>query len=211
DKEELYRLRREGNHFVYVGRRDVPGTSISYTAADYVTATRQLTELMFNAGHRQVIYICLDRIIESNQDREQGFFSAYQQRGFTLPDEPVLRIDPEQISVETVQTLLKRGITAAAVENDSLALALWAALKNLGLSVPADFSITLCGNPQRAIDNSPQWTMFTIPRREMGQHAVRLLVRQMQNSGHYEPESIDLPCTIVPGQTIAPPPASTKK
>ncbi|MCL4559220.1 MAG: LacI family transcriptional regulator [Chloroflexi bacterium] len=206
DKEELRRLQEGGYPFVYVGRRDVPDASISFTAADYTGATARLVEMMFDQGHRKVIYVCLPRWIESNQDREDGLFRAYLQRGFPLPAEPVLRIPTEQITPEIVRDLLAQGVTGTVVENDELAQALLSSLNALGLSVPRDFSIALCGNPHHAWDNSPDWTMFTIPRREMGSHAVRFLVERLNNPVDTSPRSIYLPCTIVSGQTIAAPP-----
>ena len=210
DKDELRRLYREGHSFVYVGRRDVPDTSIFYTAADYTEATRQLTDMLFDLGHKSLVYICLPRWIESNEDREKGFFLSFKNHRIPTPEDAVLRINPEKISKDTIQTLINRGVTGAVVENDALARALLLELQMLGLSVPKDFSITLCGNPQHA-DDAPDWTMFTIPRREMGIHAVRLLVHQLQNPASVEPETINLPCTIVPGNTIAPPFSAVKE
>jgi DNA-binding LacI/PurR family transcriptional regulator len=205
DKDELRRLYREGHSFVYVGRREVPETIISYTAADYIDATRQLTDRLFDLGHKALVYICLPRWIESNEDRESGFCLSLKNHGIPVTKDTIIRIDPEKITKELVQTLINRGITGAVVENDALASALLNELINQGYSVPEDFSITLCGNPQHILENSPDWTMFTIPRREMGIHAVRLLVRQLQNISGVEPETVNLPCTIVSGNTIAPP------
>jgi len=210
DKDELRRLHQDGHSFVYVGRRSVPETIISYTAADYADATRQLTDMLFALGHRSVIYLCLPRFIESNEDRENGFVLSLKNHNLPVDKESIIRLNPEDLSQTVIQSLLNRGVTAAVVENDDLACKLLMKLQSLGLSVPADFSITLCGNPQHANDKSPDWTMFTIPRREMGIHAVRLLVHQLQNSSRVEPETVNIPCTIVPGCTIAPPPKSAK-
>lgn len=205
DKDELRRLYREGHSFVYVGRREVPETTISYTAADYVTATQQLTDALFDLGHKNLVYISLPRWIESNEDRKQGFINSHLKQGSKTGPESFLNIKPNEITSDVVQSLLNRGVTGAVIENDSLANLLLYQIKELGLSVPADFSITLCGNPQIVMENAPDWTMFTIPRREMGIHAVRLLVKQLQTIGSVAPEYVDLPCTMVPGHTIAPP------
>lgn len=205
NKEELRRLQEEGYPFVYVGRREVPGVNFSFTAADYTRATAQLVEMLFNLGHRNVIYVCLPHTIESNQDREDGLFAAYRQATFEMPADPVVRIQPHEINPEVVNALIRKGITGAIVENDALAHAFLFALEKTGRSVPTDFSIALCGNPHYAWDNSPDWTMFTIPRREMGSHAVQFLVERLANPNDTVPHSIYLPCTIIPGQTIASP------
>jgi DNA-binding LacI/PurR family transcriptional regulator len=203
DKEELRRLYQEGHAFVYVGRRVVPDTEIDYTAADYTTATCTLTEMLFELGHKKLVYVCLPRWIESNEDREIGFTLAYQKHQLPLLPEPVLRVNPDQITRETMLALLNSGVTGAVVENDALAKAFWDRLAELELSVPEDFSIALCGNPQQPSGDLIDWTMFNIPRKEMGIHAVRLLLRKLQNPSSVEPEMVNLPCAIIPGHTIA--------
>ncbi len=205
DKDELRRLYKEGHSFVYVGRREVPETTISYTAADYTTAVQKLTDMLFDLGHRSLVYVSLPRWIESNEDRKQGFINSHKNHGLALLDDHFLNTTPEQINTDMIRSLLLKGVTGAVVENDLLANAIRRSLQALDLTVPADFSITLCGNPQTNSEEAPEWTMFTIPRREMGIHAVRLLVRQLQTPGSVQPESIDLPCTIIPGHTIAKP------
>ena len=211
DKDELRRLTREGHSFVYVGRRVVPETIISYSAADYEDATCRLTEMMFDLGHKNVLYVCLPRWIESNEDRMNGYFLAYKNRNLSLPQDAVLQICAKDITQETMRSLIKRGITGVVVENDSLGQAISNRLTDLGLSIPDDFSIAICGNPQQTQNNPVDWTMFNIPRKEMGIHAVRLLVHQLKNPSSMQPEIINLPCTIVPGHTIARPNTQKKE
>lgn len=206
NKDELRRLQVAGYPFVYVGRRDIPETAISFTAADYTSATARLVEMMFEKGHRQVVYICLPRFIESNQDREDGLYLAYQRSGYLRPDNPVYRVEKEQVTPAFVKSLIEAGITGAAVENDILAQAFMDAVHQLGLEIPLHFSVTLCGDPQRYDwENYPDWTMFTIPRREMGSYAVRLLVDFLRHPEEITPQGVYLPCKIIPGQTIAAP------
>lgn len=211
DKEELCRLTREGHSFVYVGRREVPDTIISYTAADYIQATCQLTKMMFDLGHKNVLYVSLPRKIESNVDRMNGYFLAYKNRNLLPPHDAVLQLCPQDITPETIHSMINRGITGVVVENDALGQTIWNKLTELGLSVPDDFSIAICGNPQQPLNNPIDWTMFNIPRKEMGIHAVRLLVHHLQNPSSMQPEIINLPCTIVPGHTIARPKTTQKE
>jgi DNA-binding LacI/PurR family transcriptional regulator len=89
------------------------------------------------------------------------------------------------------------------VQYDNQAQALLKSLNALDLRVPEDFSIAMLGDPHNQWDNSPDWTMFTIPRREMGVEAVRLLVHRLEHPEDASPRAVILPCQIVPGQTIA--------
>jgi LacI family transcriptional regulator len=205
DKDELRRLNKAGHAFVYVGRRDVPDTMISYTAADYISATCFLTEMLFNQGHKKLVYVCLPRFIESNQDREDGFYLAHKNKNIPLFENQTLRINPENINSETIRSLITSGITGAVVENDTLARTIWNILESMSIKVPENFSLALCGNPQIPSGDLIDWTMFNIPRKEMGSNAVRLLVKKIQNPSSVEPGIINLPCTIVPGHTISSP------
>ena len=45
--------------------------------------------------------------------------------------------------------------------------------------------------------------MFTIPRREMGVEAVRMLVQRLEHPEDSTSHTIVLPCQIVTGQTVA--------
>jgi len=205
NKDELRRLQEADYSFVYVGRRDVPGTTIPHTAADYITGTRKLTEMLFDYGHKKLAYICLPRVIESNQDRLQGFCLAYELKGLPILQEQIIRIDPELITRDFIRGLITLGISGLVVENDLIARPLIKVLKSMNIRIPEEFSIALCGNPQNPSDETVDWTMFNIPRKEMGIYAVRLLVQKIENPSGMEPVMYNLPCTIVPGHTIASP------
>ena len=205
NKEDLRRLQGEGYPFVYIGRREVPGESISYTAADYAAATAELTGMLAQQGHRRMVCIGFLDQPETLHDREAGFLSGCRQYNLPVDDHSIQHIPAGEITPQWVSQLLQQGYTAALVVYDNQAQALLNGLTALGLSVPHDFSIALLGDPHYQWDNSPDWTMFTIPRREMGVEAVRLLVQRLENPEDTTPHTIALPCRIVLGQTIAPP------
>ena len=47
-KNEIQALVDEGYPFVFIGRRELPGSEISYTAADYASATAELMVMTSN-------------------------------------------------------------------------------------------------------------------------------------------------------------------
>lgn len=205
NKAELRRLQEEGYPFVYVGRRDVPGLSISFTAADYTSAAAELTHRLVELGHRRLIYIAPPPRIESSIDREAGFIQAREQCGLSPQETPILHISAAGLTPEKVREIVGAGISGAIVEFDDQCQAILQALHFLGIAVPRDFSIVMLGDPHYAWDHSLDWTMFTIPRREMGSEAVRLLVQRLAHPEDLTPLSVSLPCQVIPGQTIAPP------
>jgi LacI family transcriptional regulator len=205
NKSELRRLQEEGYPFVYVGRRAVPGTTISYVAGDYASVTQELTQRLVALGHRRLVYIAPPPRIESSVDREVGLSRACQECGLTQDEVLILHIPTEELTPEKVQALVAAGITAALIEFDDQCQAVLQGLHALGLSVPQDFSIVLLGNPHHAWDHSLNWSMFTVPRREMGMEAVRMLVQRLVHPEDANPHCVYLPCEIVEGQTVAAP------
>jgi LacI family transcriptional regulator len=205
NKNELRSLQEAGYPFVYVGRREVPGAAVSYVAGDYTSATTQLTRRLIELGHRRLLYVALPQRIESSQDREVGFVSACQQAGLAPQETRIEHIATADITVGTVRAWLAAGFTGALVEFDDQCQAILQALHALGLEVPQDFSMVMLGNPHYAWDHSLDWTMFTVPRREMGIQAVRMLVQRLSHPEDILPQCVYLPCGIVPGQTIASP------
>ncbi len=205
NKLELSRLQKEGYPFVFVGRREVPDVEISFSAADYIRATETLTTLLFQAGHRRLVYFCMTHDIESGRDRETGFCRAHEQNGIPLAGPGVIRIHPKDITPEVVEPLLRDGITGAITENDDLLHYLMVALESLGLSVPEHFSLALLGDPHNPWPEVARMTRFSIPRREMGIHAVRFLIQRLEHPEEVAVQNVYLPCTILHGQSIAAP------
>ena len=202
-KDELRRLQEEGYPFVYVGRRELPGVAISYAAADYKAATADLVCRLAALGHRRIVYVGYPHRIESSLDREGGFHLGCQQCSLPEVSHAVQRIMADAINPQRVQTWLDQGVSAALVEVDDQCQALLTVLRQLGLAVPKDFSIVMLGDPHYTWDSSPDWTMFTVPRREMGMEAVRLLVQRLERPADAIPRTVSLPCKFVAGQTIA--------
>jgi LacI family transcriptional regulator len=202
EKGELVQLAEEGYPFVFVGRREIPGGALAYVGADYVTATAGVVEHLFALGHRSIAYLGMDITHESAQDREVGYFQAFQQAGFTVDPEWFQRLDRQATTTAIIEEFLCRGVTAFVVEHDSAVQALYQAAGDLKLSIPIDFSVAKLGDALSGAPLSIEMTGFTIPRREMGAEAVRLLTRILDGND-LPTRQVMLPCRFVPGNTVA--------
>jgi DNA-binding LacI/PurR family transcriptional regulator len=158
---------------------------------------------MAEQGHRRISFIGFEDQAETLQDRVTGFLQACHTYRIPLDESSIQLVAAQKITTEWVSQWLQKGQTAALVQYDNQAQALLKALNELGRHVPEDFSIAMLGDPHYQWDNSPDWSMFTIPRREMGVEAVRLLVQRLEHPDDSTPHAVVLPCQIVPGQTIA--------
>lgn len=202
EKAELARLTEEGYPFVFVGRREVHGAAIRYVGADYVEATATIVDHLVEHGHKRIVYLGMPINNESACDRFEGYRLAHHRAGIAISPEWIHRTDTETISPTFVDAHLAQGVTAFVVEHDSMIDKLFEAAAYLGKSIPQHFSVALLGDPLSGFNLSQNVMAFTIPRREMGAQAVRLLV-QLLDHPPSQVEQILLPCQFVPGETVA--------
>ncbi|GAA3691802.1 LacI family DNA-binding transcriptional regulator [Nonomuraea antimicrobica] len=204
--EEIERLRDRGYPFVYVGHREVSGAPVSYVAADYAGATRQLTERLFALGHERVAYARVgDGDAQPSRDREKGFRRAVPSGGARRLAGPVWTIE----SAEDVDGLLGEmrhaGITGVVAEQEILAEEILTCARRRGLSIPGDLSLVVLGDSVGARGSDTDWTGLVVPREQMGRQAAHLLARLLER-----PEEAgcrqSVECPLAPGTTVGPPP-----
>ncbi|WP_229776189.1 LacI family DNA-binding transcriptional regulator [Deinococcus ruber] len=200
---DVARLLGEGHHMVFVGRRELPGHTLVWAGADYASATAQATRTLLGLGHRRLLYLGGTRQRESAEDREAGYWRGL---GTDAPGR-TLRLNPQDITAPLVQSICAEGLTGLLIENDDLALRWLEVSDRLGLCAPQDYSFVVLGDPvtQTRQPLPRPWTSFRLPRREMGQQAVRLLDEQLRG---LEPQSLLMPCTWELGDSIGPAPVS---
>lgn len=204
-KTEVQSLVDEGYPFAFIGRRELSGSQISYTAADYASATTALVARIVAAGHRRIGYIGSDMQTESLQDRRQGYRSGLAANALPIDERLICLFPQQRIDASSVQNLLASEVTAVVMETGMVASSLLQTCSALGLAVPEDLSIGMLGDPFGDIDAALNLSGFSIPREEMGAQAVHLLTRLLDAKTPAAPQQVSLPCTPVAGGTIAPP------
>ncbi|MEZ4833964.1 MAG: LacI family DNA-binding transcriptional regulator [Caldilineaceae bacterium] len=200
DKHELIRLVQEGYPFVFVGRREVADVDLAYVAADYVEATATVLADIFDHGHRRVAYLGMPVDNESANDRLSGYHLAHERRQYVVDARFVHRLKIDAITPAFVQQHLDLGVSAFVAEHDSAVEALISAGDALGKRIPHDFSLAMLGDPLSGRKELAEITAFTIPRRQMGVHAVRLLLDIL--TGKSETKHVTLPCRFVAGSSV---------
>lgn len=205
DRSELARLIKQGYPFVYVGRRELPGAELHNVAADYAGATAGIVRHLAALGHEQLAYLGSLSLHEANRDRQMGYLAALGELGLAADAGWDRRVQLDEVTPEYVRARLDGGATAFVVEDDIAARRLLSAGAEIGLQPPHDFSLALLGDPLEPSDEDRPWTMFRIPREEMGRQAVRLLLKIL--AGEAVEERVVLTCDLSVGVTTGPPPA----
>lgn len=191
DKAELAKLLAEEFPFVYIGRRDVAG--LSYVAADYVTATREVVSAMRSRGHQRIAYLCSGGGHEVAADRETGYRAAY---GDDVDERLIVAVEDFAAQFEA---LWDDGIRAFVTEGWFHCSAVLDYANARGLRLPEDFSLAVLDD--NAPPNAPDITGFRIPKGEMGAGAVRLLMDAFADPA--TPRRIVLPCSYAAGTTVS--------
>ncbi|HVX44695.1 MAG TPA: LacI family DNA-binding transcriptional regulator [Mycobacteriales bacterium] len=191
DKAELAKLISQEFPFVYIGRRDVAG--LSYVAADYLSATREVVSAMRARGHQRIAYLCSRGNREVAADREAGYRAAY---GGELDERLIVRV--EDFATE-FQALWNGGIRAFVTEGWFIGSAVLDHARGRSFRIPDDLSLAVLDD--NAPPDAPDVTGFTIPKREMGAGAVRILMDVFANPA--EPRRIVLPCRFAAGTTVS--------
>lgn len=196
-REELAELVREDFPFVFIGRRELEDAELSYVAADYVTATRDLVGELVRLGHRRILYLRAPGDTEPTLDREQGYRQGLAAAGIA---EPLIRklTDPDELT-QLQDWLTATGATAVLVEPSEDASLVTALDALTGVRFPEDCSIALLGDPPSWTPELRDWTRFSLPRAEMARTAVQLLVELLAEPGL---KQVTVPCLFVAGDSI---------
>lgn len=199
DMGEVERLAKEGFPFVYVGRRELRDTQMSYVTADYAAATQKVVRHLAALGHRAIAYLGTTTTTEPDLDRVAGWERAVEALDLSATA-VLLRPGVWDAHVELAADLQRRGVTALVLEDPQSASRVFEAVETAGLSVPDDLSIAVLGDDPSGPRRHLAWTGFGIPREAMGRAAVTLLIELFDNPDA-GPRRRSLPCSFESGTT----------
>lgn len=185
---------------------DTDGVSsvVNDDALGIARAISHLKEL----GHRHIAHIAGPRTLSTGEARYQSFHAVMASEG--LPLEPSLIVETSAFSEDEGLRAAAQLIagtapfTAIVAANDLLALGVYEALADAGLSCPSDVSVTGF-NDMPFIDRvSPALTTIRIPQYEMGREAAKRLVDVIDNPDSPARSTTLRPELILRGSTAAP-------
>lgn len=207
-RDDLAHLVQEDFPFVFIGRREVPGTELSYVAVDYAAATQEVVATLAGLGHRDMLYLQVTGGEEPTRDREAGYRHGLAGAGIPV-DESLIHQLPEasDITADQIRGWHERGVTAVLIEpteDDATVAAVERAATGAGLRIPEDLSVAVLGDPPLRHAPGRDWTRFTLPRAHMGREAVRTLLDLLEDDSG-TPRQLFVPAGHVAGDTVAAP------
>lgn len=163
-----------GGRVSLIGRHFVPGIAV---VPDNRAGARALGRELIRLGHRNFGVVSSPLRVGSSIDKLGGFREALEEEGWDLPSENVVEGDfSKAAGVATVPELLDRvpGVTAIVAFNDQMAVGVLAALRERGVSVPEEISVTGFNDTPIASDLTPALSTVRVPLVEMGMRATQL-------------------------------------
>lgn len=182
-----------------------------FVSVDNVAAARAVVERMIALGHRDIGMVA-GRFQQSDRSRRRhaGYEAALAAAG--IAPGPLIEVDftDTRLTRHLARHMAGgeggRRPTALFASNDLLALATIRAVRDLGLSVPDDVSVTGFDGIEVGALVSPSLTSLVQPARAMGRTAFATLLARI--SGEPHETRITLPFAIRKGESLGPAPVS---
>jgi LacI family transcriptional regulator len=172
----------------------LPGVDVDNFQAQY-----DVVNELLKAGHRKICYLSGPSYQQSAQLRLAGYRKAMTDAGVSVEESWIVNgmFSLEGGSSATLQLFKGNpGMTALAAANDMSALGAMEALRDMGLRVPQDVSVTGIDDIGAASLSAPPLTTVRQPIDEIGTYAAKLLVQWI------EKEKMELASNFLAGSLV---------
>ena len=173
------------------------------TVMDGADGLRQVIAHLVALGHSRIAYLTGPRTAWSNAERRHGLAEAVAEHHVDLVELGPFAPRYEG-GLQAADLALAADVTAIMAYNDVMALGVLTRLRDRGVSVPDDVSVTGFDNLTYASLTSPALTTVDMPLATAGRTAVNMLLDWLDTTGEPAPH-ITLPTQIIIRGTTAPP------
>jgi len=209
DDPLLAYLARVGMHAVLVNRADESG-KLPAVVSDDRLAMKLAVEHLLSLGHRRIAHLAGPQGVPTGVGRRQGFEQALRDHGLA----PAGVVECESYSREAGRAAMRELLAAPGKRpqalvccNDLVALGAYDELRNQGLRVPEDMSVT-GHNDMPLVDMvEPPLTTIRLPHRELGWRAAEMLFDEIEGRSLSASTVVLRPELVVRASTQAPAPA----
>lgn len=208
EQEQILKLAKQGTPVVVVGYH-FKGQPFNAIDIDNCRGGYQATRHLIDYGHRCIGCITGPSTTQSAQDRTAGYRQALEETGIAFrPDwvmEGAYGLASHGAGYHKMKQLLAEadGLTAVFCQNDRMAVGAISAIRESGLEVPRDISIVGYDDTPEAEFASPSLTTIHQPTIRVGEEAVRLLLRTIEEPNR-PPEQIMLLPKLIERNSVGP-------
>ncbi|MCP2266593.1 LacI family DNA-binding transcriptional regulator [Promicromonospora thailandica] len=174
-KVEVHAFEAAGGRVAVIGRH--PQLGVDAVVPANVEGGRAIAEHLLGLGHRRIAVAAGSRRLATMADRLTGVSRALEAHGLRLADLPVVEAEfTLEGGKEAARRILDEhpDVTAVLALNDDMAVGVLSVLRERGISVPDDVSVTGFDDVTVAGHLSPALTTVHLPMKEMGRQALEL-------------------------------------
>jgi LacI family transcriptional regulator len=174
-------IARSGLHAVLVNRADDSGRLPAVVSDDRL-AMKLAVDHLVAAGHRRIAHLAGPQNLPTGVGRRQGFEQALRDHGLA----PACVVACEGYSREAGRAAMQRLLAlprrpqAVVCCNDLVALGAYEVLRERGIRVPRDLSITGHNDMPLMDMVDPPLTTIRLPHRELGWRAAEMLFDEIE-------------------------------
>jgi len=192
-----------GNFPVVVIDRIMHSIPICSVQSDSNSAAKDLTNYLFEHGHKNIGIITSDNQISTIDQRVSGFISAHLESGNSILQSQILSsIDsvvpssqkPRKEDIDEIITFLtdNPNLSAIIATEYNIALLIKSALSKIGKEIPADISLVCFDNydTDNCIDNDLHLTYIKQDQQEISRQAIRLIEHKLKDPDLIEKISV---------------------
>jgi LacI family transcriptional regulator len=171
--------------------RNIASHRLPYVGWDERTGVSMAVDHLAGLGHRQIVHLAGPQDTSTGRERASAFRSALRDHGLPVGREQVRGCPSytEQAGVDATAQLLASGreFTAIVAGNDLIALGALEALTAAGLRCPDDVSVVGINDLPMVDKLTPPLTSVSLPLREMGALAARMLLTEIEAASRTGP------------------------
>jgi DNA-binding LacI/PurR family transcriptional regulator len=154
------------------------GGRISRIKVNYRSGMRKVITYLYSLGHRRMAFIGHHAALQPLHERQQAFLEAMKLYAGEVEFVTATGRDGAEGGRQATRSLFASGLkpTAIVCTNDFMAIGVMKALREQGLRIPADISVTGHDNINLSDFLAPALTTLDVPRDRIGRLAFRTLV-----------------------------------
>ena len=159
------------------------GVGMPYVMINNFEAGKSITEYLVARGHRKIGFISGPKKVFTSLERFKGYQYVLDSNNILRDEAYITYSDFSQTSgYEACIELLAKvtNLTAICCANDNIAIGAMSAIKEKGYRIPEDISVISIGDIPEAKFADPPLTTLAVPRYQMGQIAVDIIVEERE-------------------------------
>lgn len=210
DLAPIFELKRRNVPLVLL--EEIRGIAASLVDVDNVLATHRATQHLIENGHSRIAHFAGPAYSMHSDQRAEGLRRAFSESSLVLPAGAVIPTgsrleDGYRVGIEVFgQGNRADHPTAVVCYNDLVAIGLLRALRELDLAVPGEVSVVGHDDIELLSYLSLGLTTVRIPKREMAERAVEILIRHIESRRPLPPERVAIESELVVRDSTGPVP-----